>query len=711
MKTRLLICLACCLVLFACSDDDSPTGPDSGAIAKATIGPDGGSLGDGRITVTIAAGALAGDTLLEIFEEDAAPGSGLPTGIFRLDGLTGACALDVSLATTAAATGSPAIQLTTPASSALAAATLTGGTLQASFAPAARAGAKAAMPVTIHGIADLSDQTVSWNDVDVRARVPADRADGAALHLETLRTVVQALLATGFEDRGHDEAAGMDVVVDGVDVVVDPRREAPLVRVLFDAQDQFVDAQGHDATVVLGHAALNPANLPTSRGQAAVDLGALVAGLTVSDEHDPANRLAWLPLACGRWVAWGWNTVDVELPALSDDQIRSLFDGVYHGAAPGLDPSVESFGSAMSAFLYWAAGNDQQGLDFVPALARASSSDAPTPGNLADAFEGIPSSSWWHGFVRDLAGGEVMPVRDEAFFDPVDGVFVIDVPSDANRVFTADYRQLSARVYSVRLNTDGFDETSVVRFSLAGSSFASSHLQLHAFKRLGGELIHLASGQDLTIGGLPALRTAGAHLALVVSCSELAAPYDGENEATLQIAFRQEQPGSPYSGHRCTIAWDELIEHIRWAGNGCPGPEIVNFERSLVIEDGVWNGYTYSAEFEVVTGLFERRDHGSIIVTMDDLVDQVSQIQLEWTIEENLESGVSSDYLHLVWQGGDLARDPDGSWPLSYELTGTAVVDHLSIAHTVGGYEGDCIQHHVSLQGEAGSSFTVGFSP
>ncbi len=496
------------------------------------------------MTVTVAADELTAEADLALYARDAPTEADAATGVYRLTGAPRHARLTVTMSAAADGIGERFLLVLADTALAVFPATIGGGVLTA-VVEGSGATQTGDAPLEFMGVDALTDDLVGEPPHQFHVRVPPHRRAAVDSIIPVLAGVHAGLSDAGFPLTGPAECASDEVSLGTLDLEVTPAGElipnAPGVHPGLACNHLRNDPCGHGGYLLFDRASLDPVRLDATRGDAAAGLGRLRAGLLVSGEQDPQNRAGWLVQAIGLWAAGRWGGEAIPAPAPSKAEIRATIAGLAQAADPFQEPSAGDLAHGMAGFLGWAAAPERWGPGLVRDLAAASDPDHRTPANLVAAFGDVQPRIWWHQYVRDLGAGDVVPVSDLAFVSPADGIFVINDPVDDEWTFTAEYPVLSARAFSVRIDTDDLDPSAAAHFSLSGHAMVPADVQVHLFKRRDGVLTHLESGSLVMVAGLSELRREGYHLVAIVSNSTHEEPYDRQLTVDLEMVVVDDQ--------------------------------------------------------------------------------------------------------------------------------------------------------------------------
>lgn len=701
------------LLALACSGDDpvAPDPPEAELVAEATVGPEGGSLGDDDVTVTAAPGALpaAADLALYRLEDVDAPEA--VTGRFRLEGLPPGGSVTIALAAPGAEPGGTYLDVADGEDAALLPATLADGVLTAELTLIDAAKSDQDVIADFLGVDGIVTFELPAADPFLRCRVPEHRRAAVESALTGVIGLWQQLRAGDFDLWGEDDD-GDSVDVDELDVLVRDIGIESLRPAYFSARERsFCYEEDRRAGRIVIHTdALDAGSLADTRDHilhtAAFDLAVLKL------PHETAGlRVSWLPAA---FALWAESVHRDEPPVPSADQLLGILRGLYRGAHPDLPPAPVDFAWGMSRFFAYALDSTTYGVGWLEELMDAVDGGAGTPENIVIAFQRLGCETWWHGWVEDLVGGEILPLGDVPFAAAADEVWSINDAQDESHVFSAAYPDLSCRIFSVRLDHDGFEDGDRLRFSLDGADLSLQDLELQLWIRDDGRLTQLAAGTDITVAGLRELRMTGAHLLAVVSNSYYSTPWDGEGVADLSVTL-ESTSGDPevFQTTRCTIGFSGIEEFQHYEGDDCWSADgNVTTTYVYALRDGAWSGQTYTVTFDdTYTEPSNYRRYGSLSVTMDPTGAEVLDFSFTVTDEMYGVSETATDVLTVDWIGGGLLHDPENVEPHHYALIGEAVGDHIAWSHIRDWSEHECQRTVTSATALSSAIIKLDFAP
>lgn len=701
------------LLALACSGDDpvAPDPPEAELVAEATVGPEGGSLGDDDVTVTAAPGALAAAAALALYRLEDVDAPEAVTGRYRLEGLPPGGTVTIALAAPGAAPGGTYLDVADGEDAALLPATLADGVLTAELVLTDAAKSDEDVIADFLGVDGIVTFELPAADPFLRCRVPEHRRAAVESALTGVIGLWEQLRAGDFDLWGEDRD-GESVDVDVLDVMVRDIGIEFLRPAYFSARARsyFHQEDRREGSIVIHTDALNAGSLAETRDHilhaAAFDLAALKL-----PQETAGLRISWLPAA---FALWAESVHRDEPPVPSADQLLGTLRGLYRGAHPGLEPAPVDFAWGMSRFFAYALDSTTFGVGWLEELLDAADDGAGTPENIVAAFQRLGSETWWHGWVEDLVGGGILPLGDVPFAAAADEVWSINDEQDESHVFTAAYPDLSCRIFSVRLDHDGFEDGDRLRFSLDSSDLSLQDLELQLWIRDDGQLTQLAAGTDIAVAGLRELRMTGAHLLAVVSNSYYSTPWDGEGVADLSVAL-ESTSGDPdvFQTTRCTIGIYGIREAEHYEGDDCWSAD-GNATRlyHLPLSGGSWDGRTYTVSFdESFTEPREYRNYGSLTVTMDPAGAEVQAFHFTFTQVEYGAVEYTADVLIVTWSGGGLLHDPENLEPHYYALAGEAVGDHITWSHTRDWSQHECQRTATSVTALSSAIVTLEFAP
>ncbi len=548
-----------------------------------------------------------------------------------------------------------------------------------------------------------------------RCKVPSNRRGAVGSLLQPIVDLVTDLHAASFQMSGYDpyEEAGVSF--------------NPLEIKIWDHDSSsgfgFFSVRGHrylmdnstaDCIFYIEPRALDGSNLTEAREfflrEFALDYTGYTMGIPTAD---PLHHL-WFAGAFREWATRTYLTPDQQSTAPEGAQLMATLAGIYQGASLEVGEPLLNFSAGMGHFLSWASDDSRWGLEWIKNVMDLSDNDdMPTPENIITACEGQASDQWWPAYVRDLAEGDVVAIGDVPWVEAASGVWSINDPDDSATLFSSDLTDLSARIYSIRLDHNDIDASAEARFVLDSNELDSPDLQLMVFRRQGGQLTHLASGQEVWIGGLREMRMSGAHLLAVVCNSYYEAPYSATRNATLAVTIEEEPEGGVFDLPRVDFRLGLVTENMHYEGDGCwqaDGPLSTSYTFDL--SGGSWTGTTYQVDYDQTFSDPSYRDQVSLQIVLNGAGTEVESFHIDWTQTQYGITNTVTDHMVVSWAGGGLPYVSGAPDTYVYQLIGLGMADHLGTwTHVRDWSEEDCQRTVTDIEVKTFSIVRLEFSP
>jgi hypothetical protein len=710
------------LSIFACSTEDAPTDPgndppdDDELVAEADIGEAGGTLGDDSVTITIDPGEFDAEVHLSLFQGDLPQASHEVSSSYRLEGLPYDCRIAVALTAPSAGSEGNYIQVWDEDTPSFFPATLMDGVLHGEIIVLENDRSDEDVIADFLGLTGI----VAYDYPDTpnrrfHVKVPANRQVAVNEVLADLVESADALEDAGVSFFGYDEEEEESVDLSVMEVSL--HREAVIsvhngsVFIYSSASFNLGDEVELEGFLSIAADGLDAANLANTKMDAQGDLAYELANIALRFDNNDPSRLYWILLAADRWAEIRFGPDGTSPEALDDEMILASLQGLYQGSSPTDVPLVTSFADGMSEFFLWAFSSNRWGLELFAEL--LFTENVATPENLILAFGDVPTNIWWHDWVETLVDGEIVDGDDLLFVTTAADDWIVNEEEDTESIFSADYEDLSANWFNIRLDHDDFTESSAAHFSLASNELDTADLKIHIYKRLGGTLTHLVSGSDILIEGLQQYRIQGAHLLAAVSNSFYQSPFDMKRGADLLVNIEGEPEGGVFDCVNCEFRLDDIREFYSYVGDDCiQGDHTVVNDYMILLEDGHWNGTTFTVNFDwLISEPFNGRNFGIFVAQLNPEGDEVLSYSLDWTQELYYYNSTDTNHMTFDWINGELDRDEGGAWPETFELSGEVVDPHLSLTHTYTNSINDCVRSSTEVTAQTSTAMNLGFSP
>ena len=242
---------------------------------------------------------------------------------------------------------------------------------------------------------------------------------------------------------------------------------------------------------------------------------------------------------------------------------------------------------------------------FVRIMREIIQSESGTPmEGIINALED-PEYIWWPGFFEKYLTRDLADIPAEHFLDAVVSLDEIefDQEEDDAKYNSADYADLSARLYRVSFTFPGFENEASLNLKTASNELNLDYISAMAFGLKGDALQYLDYASDLTIEKLKTLYDNGTSSILVVVVNSASGPSADdlmtidletrlktkpkdfvsvdidlscrtnvtyENGSTGETYFHYYMPSGPRSGemfdYTFRATWDEYVESLHYTG-------------------------------------------------------------------------------------------------------------------------------------------------
>ena len=156
------------------------------------------------------------------------------------------------------------------------------------------------------------------------------------------------------------------------------------------------------------------------------------------------------------------------------------------------------FGSGMTAMLEYHITQRGQGVGLILETVRKIQSGSDPTEAFYATVEGNPNT-WFPEFIRDYITGQVYNVPSSQFLDGIRDSFLIATKADTSRTFTAEFSDLSAKLYRVNLNYTDFEEGDGIEITTESNAVAEDMLTAIVFSIDNNELHYLGEGRTFAV--------------------------------------------------------------------------------------------------------------------------------------------------------------------------------------------------------------------
>jgi hypothetical protein len=240
--------------------------------------------------------------------------------------------------------------------------------------------------------------------------------------------------------------------------------------------------------------------------------------------------------------------------------------------------------------------------------------------NTVDAF----IFEWWPDFFKEYVSGNIYDVPFGYFLDHKSQSWNITTIEDTLRLFTGTYNDLSAKMFSINLNYDGLKESNKMFFSMDAQG-NSDRLALIIFGVKNGEPEYLgtADAQEFEIPNLKSYWDDGMKqfLAVLVNSKIVSDDYLGQTEIDLTIRIKD------YT--ECKVLMSIPVEVRSY--NEDNGDE--SFKNNIMPNGypraiGSFNGNVWTGSFD------EGGWKGQLEITLNDSQDLVTKMDFSYTFND-----------------------------------------------------------------------------
>lgn len=315
---------------------------------------------------------------------------------------------------------------------------------------------------------------------------------------------------------------------------------------------------------------------------------------------------------------------NVEQPVNLDGKELNSFSGLIAGAGNSLKES-ETHGQGMSPFIKYIRSyykninqgdNDARGFldQLVISIAISSTFIEAINDVLEEKIE-----QWWPDYINTLISGDIYEIPFQEIKETISETYSFDSNADSINTFSADYPDLSGKLYRLNLN-DNFSEDEYLSISVTGDdSFAA------VYKLVDDQPLEFLNwGKDLVIKGLPDLAANG-DLLLVISNSKNVSPYTGKS--TIDCTVERKKSDFPFN--YCEIVVKAKARYDDDLQGVYDGNLFIKWKAFGIYEDGL-----FKADY---------RPDDNHVITMEIEIDPVKMSVLDFHASET-EKNEQTDY-------------------------------------------------------------------
>jgi hypothetical protein len=713
-----LVLIPAATLLSSCGGgDDNPTSPPPAEfepvlLSEATIGAEGGELTHEDVVITVPPGSLDSDEDLALYALEDVAEDEVVTGQYRLVGLPAGAVAQLTVPFTGTLAGETylmvrdgrATEEDDDGGAVLVEATVGDGVLTGTLILAGEDKSDEDVLADFLGVSNFETFHLPSEDQRYfRCRVPANRRAAFESAMAPSVALWSDLRSWGWPTQGTQYLFDDHIDFEPIAALVLPRvTNSALGYVDIEGDPQLLVPHHLDCTFKIPNAVLDPASLTGTRSHFLGSFCLQYLTTVITLEQEDSRQILWYLGAFREWALRTYLEEDQQPTAYSPESALQTLEGLYQGAHQNHGPDLVTFGPGMGTFLRWITEHSSWGTDWLLSLRNNIQNELmPTPENIIATCTGQTSDQWWHNYVRDLLEGDIAEIGDVPVVNAASGVWSINDDQDVQQVFHADYPDLSARIYSVRLDHNGIDESAEARFSLESAELDLLDMELMVFKRQGGELTHLASGQEVWIGGLREMRMSGAHLLAVVSNAYYESPFDIERGASLTVEIEEAPEGGVFEKPRVDFRIGLILENLVYTGDEClnPYPSDSN-NYTFNLDDGTWTGTTFHISYdETFTEPVDYRNQIELSITLNNDGTVVESFHLDFTQTQYGSESQKVEHLVVNWSGGGVPYTGGAPGYYTYQIIGTTIGDHINTwNHTTEWSDRDCVRSTQSIE-------------
>lgn len=340
--------------------------------------------------------------------------------------------------------------------------------------------------------------------------------------------------------------------------------------------------------------------------------------------------------------------------------------------------------------------------------------DARVPAPLVTIYEGLvigdtppqallqphgPPAQWWLDYLTQLVdGGLYGDVTGLEAINAREALWSIGDDDDTEQVWTADYPDLSGKLYLVRLDHDEIAEGKNLKAIVSGWEPGVS-----AWKYIEDEpLVHLGSDPDsLVVSDLRGLTDEGAWILLLASSATATEPgYWGESPLTLTVRVENEPS---------LLDFDEAYVRLTYEANWLDGGVLPQQGLLIAAEEefmGGMQGEAFIANWDYIDG--DVRYVGSFSATFDPLTGDL----LDWSAQNvwDYQDGGATMNHYQASGSGRIAATYETDAIRQYDLYAEAVCDQVqNITVWKRNFAGETTQQLLGFDCNANSDFRIRF--
>ena len=154
-----------------------------------------------------------------------------------------------------------------------------------------------------------------------------------------------------------------------------------------------------------------------------------------------------------------------------------------------------------------------------------------------------PEYEWWPAFFNEYLSGNIYNLTSDKVMSQIktEDVFNINNENDTLAYFSHTYSDLSSRFFKVNLNYQDIDEKAKLRFQVGPSSLNLNYVTVMVFGLKEGKLEYINQAADLKIENIRNLMSSGITTLIVcVINSSNEPPFTGSSTIDLEVSFKED---------------------------------------------------------------------------------------------------------------------------------------------------------------------------
>ncbi len=423
----------------------------------------------------------------------------------------------------------------------------------------------------------------------------------------------------------------------------------------------------------------------------------------VQSLYDPRNFYSkakleaphlWLDEACSVWVEEKFSDTQKYVSGARQGNELAPFNGVVAGAAN--DAGEHGYGlSGMIKYLVSQYGESCI-LKMYEQLKGGSSAMASVILATTSPVE------WWEDFLRQYVLGDIYGMGIPQLTANREGMFRVISESDSLETFTAEYPDLSGKLYVIRLEDESFDENATLSLSVEGGMGEVTAIK-YRLDPLNVEFVGTGT-EEVTVSGLKSLTDSGWHVIALVSNSRSIDPYT-EN-STIKLTCRVKAPVNPgfnfFSLHPELIGDFEHISYVDSAYNR--SYTTVFFPASSPYGYGTLNGTTFSGT-RGENG--DKTISGTFTIEFDDTFQNILSIEAAQTSTTPGKNGSGDSFHNVTFNARNIPLYQIDGTDYNFRLIGDEITDQVTSMTFEYGIVGDRKTTLVDYRGGGGSDISI----